>query len=67
MCELCSQDKAEREAGRDAAIRFAAELKELSTWFYVLADGTIKPHTDDVDKIGLRARSVIRKLVNDWM
>ena len=66
MCELCSEGE-EKKVAVIKHLAVASSLGRLSENYADLARGYIKPHTEDAKRIGERARSMIRTLVEDWL
>jgi hypothetical protein len=64
MCILCGDDA---EKGKEIYRRRAALLRDLAMKLDGMADGTVKPHTKDMDKVDLLATNVIRFLVADFV
>lgn len=67
MCALCSSDEEEKKAEKNECVRIAKLLSELSKSYEDLAYGTIKPHSDQWMRNNVKAFSVIRVLVEDWV
>ena len=67
MCGLCSQDPFSVEAAKERLRNSADELEKLANLFRNMARGYLKPHTDDGKRVACVVRSVIRKLVDEWV
>lgn len=67
MCQLCSSNQDEVRSARSDAEFMSNLLSSLSDCYSAVARCRIKPHTDEFKKIGPTARSVIRRLVEDWV
>lgn len=67
MCALCSSDEEEKKAERHRCVNVAKLLSELSKSYENLAYGTIKPHSDQWIRNNVKAFSIIRVLVEDWV
>lgn len=67
MCDLCSSDKTERRAAISRNKNIADRLRELARDLDRLSHGSIQPHTDEAKTVGLKATSIIRELVQDWL
>lgn len=67
MCDLCSRDQEELYRRRKHLIYVAGKLEELASDLRAMAAGRLKPHTEDARLVAIGARSVIRKLVADWL
>ena len=65
MCALCAEN--EKEAERKRLVAYATRLRELASKYDAMANGRIKPHTDEAKNIGFAARMVVRELVEQWV
>ena len=64
MCMLCGETAAQ---GREAERNRADALRRLAVYCEKLANGTIKPHSEDAKHIALLARSIVRDLVAEYI
>lgn len=67
MCNLCSNDPNEREKARKYQEIIADDLERLAANYRDMAHGRIKPHTDAAKIVALRATSLVRHLVDEWV
>ena len=67
MCDLCSLDEKEQKQARDRHLMQAERFEELAVFYRQMVEGILKPHTDDMKKVGLLARLIIRELVATWI
>lgn len=66
MCNLCGTEK-ETRAARDFNVAFADNLERLAAKYRDLAYGRLKPHTEEMKRVGPLAHSIIRHLVEEWV
>jgi hypothetical protein len=66
MCELCSDDKVEREKAINDMLHTAIQLERLAGLYKLMAWGKIAPHSDEAKKMSLSVRSVFRQLI-EWI
>jgi len=66
MCELCGTEE-ERKIGRRQIRRLADDIQALAERYYSLEAGRIKPHSDQWKDVRHLGRSVIRRLIEDWV
>ena len=67
MCMLCSKDEQERNDAKLECRNLAYNLRALAELEDALASGRIKPHSAACSGITAKARSVIRRLVEDYV
>jgi len=67
MCQLCSNDKKERDADKARLKEQAERLEKMAAHLRALAAGQIKPHGVYSESYTLIARNAIRYLVEEWM
>lgn len=67
MCDLCTTNESERTAALNENRHIADELEEMARFYREIASGERKPHTNAMDIPTIRAASVIRHLVRDWV
>lgn len=67
MCGLCSDDLGERENEKRRNQYLAADLRRMADKIEQLADGKIKPHSEDAKNMSYIAHGLIRELVAEWM
>ena len=67
MCDYCSQDNQERAIAREYDLKLAADLMDFATILRNIANGRIALHDSDSEHYIIKARRIIRALVNDWM
>jgi len=65
MCEMCGTDE-ERQRAKKALLSDAERMEDLAARLREYAAGNPKPHTDKVEYITVRARAVMRSLI-DWI
>lgn len=65
MCDFC--DPATEQAAKKRARAFADELRALASGYDSLANKAGLAHTDTGALMGLRAKTAIRKLAEDWL
>lgn len=64
MCNLCdSNSTTEREHIRE----FANDLRRIAAFYDQVANGNIKPHTDEYGKIKTMAVHVLKELFGEWI
>lgn len=63
MCDICQDPQKAKRAAESMAKR----LNELASCYIALSEGRIKPHTDAAQNVGLKAQSIIRDLVAEWL
>jgi len=63
MCELCENP----EAGRKSAIQFAENLESLAANYRRMANGQLDPHGEKIRSVAISAKSIVRKLVEEWV
>lgn len=66
MCEFCGTEDERRQAAT-TALYVANRAEKVARHYRDLAHGTIKPHTDEMKRIEVVARALIRDLVDDWV
>jgi hypothetical protein len=66
MCGLCSNDTVERESTKHDLYATHEELRKLAQYYHDLSIGKTDPHTKS-EGTSRRARSIIRRLVRDWV
>lgn len=66
MCNLCGNEE-EQQKGREAALLLADDLVRLAGRYRSMARGLLKPHTAEMGGTVSLAKSVIRKLVDEWI
>ena len=67
MCDLCGEVEKERRDAIDLLLSSADDLASLSHQLRQVAYSVIDPHSEKAKLIGLRARRIIRYLVDEWM
>lgn len=67
MCDFCSKDKETLEYAHKEAMMVSDELMALSMSYRKLANRSLKPHSKEIKTVEIRARSLIRKLVEEWI
>lgn len=67
MCELCSTNPIKLEAARENTAIFAEKLKRAADIHEKLADGSLKPHTEEFKQYVPLFKLIIRTLVNDYI
>mgnify|MGYP001585302937 CR=1 FL=1 len=66
MCDWCGSDE-EGRRGREAAGAIADRLRALASNYDGIANRRIRPHSDDTKPVAIRAKALIRQLVEDWL
>jgi hypothetical protein len=66
MCRICSQDAKESEEAKSEARVMAADLERLAEQYRMLTRREIDPHGASVKPMALLARSVLRRLFEEW-
>lgn len=66
MCNICGTPEQVAMGRRDAG-EFATQLQKLSLEYRKLEHGSVMPHTEDWAKNRYLAKSIIRRLVEDWI
>lgn len=64
MCQLCTDDKAAEQKRLRA---LAEQLRDMANYLEHLSAGTEKPHTKAAQDYGIKARSIVRSLVEDYV
>lgn len=67
MCDLCSGDRDAAVKARKSHRDFADRLRLLAAKYDALGVGAIAPHTEDAKDVGVHARSIVRRLVEEWV
>lgn len=65
MCELCDEET--RKQGQGKLTSLAYDLNELADNLKSLAYGDIKPHTNDMKIVDIKARNAIKLLVEEFL
>lgn len=66
MCEHCGDDSDSVKARRSHHNDIAQDLELLAKDYREIASGKMKLHTNDTNIVGVRARNLIRELV-EWI
>jgi hypothetical protein len=67
MCELCSSDPEEKLRAKERQHRLADRLERMTSVHRGLADGTIKPHSEECKRANNTALLLIKELVEEWI
>jgi hypothetical protein len=65
MCEFCDPEK--RSLAIQRARRIADPLRTLAANYEQMASGHIKPHSKEVEIVGIRGKNLVRELVEEWV
>lgn len=66
MCNLCGTPE-EQMVGRKEEQRKADDLQRMASYCRQLANGSLKPHSDEMKKVSALGRSILRDLFNDYV
>jgi hypothetical protein len=67
MCRLCSNDPEDVKAGRADLARLATILEELARDHRSMACGVLKPHSHEMHRVSELAKSMIRRLAEEYL
>jgi hypothetical protein len=67
MCQLCSTEITEKTTAREAQRYIAARLRMLANMLDEVANGKIKPHSDDGVEVSRYALAVVKSLMEEWV
>jgi len=67
MCDLCSAVPVERKRAIETQLYNAAEFRSFADKLLNMAHGHIKPHSKEAEAISLKAKHLIRILVEEWL
>lgn len=67
MCGLCSEDQKEKDSARSEIRRISQDMDVLSKHYRDLGTGVVKPHSPNMKSMDFLARSIIRRLVEEWV
>lgn len=67
MCNLCDSDIEVRVKEANRLREVAARMERLARHYNMMANGQLKPHSQEAVGTGATARAVIRDLVEDWV
>ena len=67
MCDLCSEEDGKRAKAKDDMRTWAGHLESLAGLYRQLANGGLKPHTNEAKIVGAKARALVRHLVDEWI
>jgi len=65
MCGLCSEDT--KRAARESMHATAEHMRDLADMYDAMARGTINPHSEKAKLVGIKACSIVRELVQEWV
>jgi hypothetical protein len=67
MCQLCSDDEKEKKNAAEECRGLAERCERMAAYQYRLANGNLKPHSEDAKTVGHLAKTLIRELVAEYL